>query len=281
MLRSLNKILGSLIVATDGEIGTVYNVWFEDVSWRVVYLVVKTGGWFNRHMVLLSPMVLGKPDWNRKVLAVSLAREQVKSSPDVDTDQPVSRQAELALNQYYGWPSYWDVPAEPKENLMKGDPHLRSCRELMDYHVTAKGEELGWCRISSSMIEAGPSATRGAHDYSSGHRQLDRIHGSLRRRLRPAPLDEGSPVHPYPRRSGQVGQPDSPGIGHFRSGARIHAGRSPFPAGGSRRDFPEDKVGEVHTIADGGAGSSGRPAFLSGMRTRTNASIKITTKPAA
>jgi hypothetical protein len=143
MLRSLNKILGSSIMATDGEIGSVHNFLFEDVSWKIAYLVAETGAWFNRHRVLLSPSVLGHPDWTRKVLPVSLTREQVKSSPDIDTDQPVSRQQEIALSGYYGWPSYWDVPAEPKESLISGDPHLRSCRELMGYRVTAGSEDLG------------------------------------------------------------------------------------------------------------------------------------------
>ncbi len=143
MLRSLNKILGSTIVATDGEIGSVHNFLFEDLSWRIAYLVAETGVWFSRHKVLLSPMALGQPDWTRKILPVLLTKEQVKSSPDIDTDQPVSRQQEMALEQYYGWPSYWEIPTEPRESLMTGDPHLRSCLELAGYHVTASGEELG------------------------------------------------------------------------------------------------------------------------------------------
>lgn len=143
MLRSLNTILGSSIVATDGEIGSAYNFLFEDVSWKVGYLVAETGSWFSRRKVLLSPSALQPPNWTHKILPVSLTVEQVKSSPDLDTDQPVSRQQEVALNRYYGWPSYWEIPAEPRDSLLTGDPHLRSCRELVGYRVTAGGENLG------------------------------------------------------------------------------------------------------------------------------------------
>ena len=143
MLRSLNKVLGSAIVATDGEIGKVYNFLFEDLSWKIAYIVVEAGGWFNSHKVLLSPSVLLQPDWNRKLLPVSVTKEQVRNSPDIDTDQPVSRQQQVSLARYYGWSSYLEVPAEAREDLLTGDPHLRSCRELMGYSVQGGGEMLG------------------------------------------------------------------------------------------------------------------------------------------
>jgi hypothetical protein len=80
MLRSLNKILGSSIVATDGEIGSVYNFLFDDVSWRVVYIVVMAGASFSKHKVLLSPSAVKQPDWNHKVLPVSLTSEARRST---------------------------------------------------------------------------------------------------------------------------------------------------------------------------------------------------------
>jgi hypothetical protein len=35
MLRTLDGMLGSSIVAKDGEIGRIYNVFFDDRSWAV------------------------------------------------------------------------------------------------------------------------------------------------------------------------------------------------------------------------------------------------------
>ncbi len=143
MLRSLNAILESSIHATDGDIGSVYNFLFEDVSWRIAYLVAETAEWFSRHRVLLSPSALGQPDWSQKIIPVALTREQIKSSPDVDTDQPVSRQQEIALSNYYGWTSYWEIPSAAIEDSLTGDPHLRSVCELAGYAVTARGASIG------------------------------------------------------------------------------------------------------------------------------------------
>ena len=152
MLRSLNKILGSSIIATDGEIGSVYNFLFDDVSWRVVYFVVVAGGSFSKHKVLLSPSVIKQPDWNHKVLPVTLTIVEVKSSPEIDTDLPVSRQQEIALHQYYSWPPYWETPAETKESFFTtSEFHLRSCRELVGYSVTVGGEGLG--EVEDFMLE--------------------------------------------------------------------------------------------------------------------------------
>jgi hypothetical protein len=39
--------------------------------------------------------------------SVRLTMQQVKNSPGVDTDRPVSRQMEANTYDYYGWNPYW------------------------------------------------------------------------------------------------------------------------------------------------------------------------------
>ena len=41
MLRNVNHLKGFAIQATDGEIGTVDQFYFDDESWAIRYLVVK------------------------------------------------------------------------------------------------------------------------------------------------------------------------------------------------------------------------------------------------
>jgi len=43
MLANTTHLKGLVIRATDGEIGTADQVYFDDESWRSVYLTVKTG----------------------------------------------------------------------------------------------------------------------------------------------------------------------------------------------------------------------------------------------
>lgn len=104
MLHSVQSILGFTIGATDGEIGKVKDVYFDSKTWKVRYLVVETGNWLVGRKVLLSPVAFQSIMWDSKTLPSDLSRERIKHSPDIDTEQPVSRQAETDLHDHYSWP---------------------------------------------------------------------------------------------------------------------------------------------------------------------------------
>ena len=107
MLRNASAIDGYAIEASDGRLGTVSDFLFDDVSWMVRWLVVDTGNWLSGRKVLLPPSVLGHPDAEAKKFPVRLTMQQVKDSPDIDTERPVSRQIETGIYDYYGWSPYW------------------------------------------------------------------------------------------------------------------------------------------------------------------------------
>jgi uncharacterized protein YrrD len=170
-LRSLKDVQGAAIRATDGEIGSVHELLFDDQHWTARYLVADTGGWLTGRLVLLSPAVLGDLDWQERTLDVRLTRRQIEESPDITTDQPVSRQHELDLANYYGYGPYWggvglwgpamypvglwragtvsapvgaatDEPSRATQEE-RGDPHLRSTREVAGYAIAARDDEIG------------------------------------------------------------------------------------------------------------------------------------------
>jgi hypothetical protein len=149
MLRSIKDLRGYTIRATDGDVGKVREFYFDDQLWTVRYLVADTGNWLVDRLVLLSPVSLGNPDWEEKVFPVSLMREQVEGSPRIHTDKPVSRQMEVETHYYYGWPPYWHaapyITAAQTSDVEKrrGDPHLRSTREVIGYHIQAPDGEIG------------------------------------------------------------------------------------------------------------------------------------------
>jgi len=178
MLRSMKDLEGYAIGATDGTIGHVKDFYFDDHKWVIRYLVVETGDWLASRKVLISPVAIGHPNWEEKVLSVSITRKQVKNSPDIDTQKPISRQHEMQYLGYYGYPYYWggaglwgggiypnilipdypgfaSTPDTTPSNAEKAyaqaelarhrddDPHLRSCNTVMRYHIQATDGDIG------------------------------------------------------------------------------------------------------------------------------------------
>jgi hypothetical protein len=163
MLRSMKDMEDYTIGATDGSIGRVKDFYFDDQAWVIRYLIVATGDESPQRKVLISPISIGRPNWSEKILPVSLTRAQVRKSPDIDTDKPVSRQHEMGYLGYYGYGTYWGggglwgagiYPDELQAGLQNevsgadarhpgDDVHLRSGNEIMRYYVHASDGDLG------------------------------------------------------------------------------------------------------------------------------------------
>lgn len=107
MLQNIKELLGFVVEGTDGSIGRIHDLYFDDRDWTIRFLVVETGTWLEGRKVLISPVAINETDWARRLLPVSVTREQVKNSPDVDSQKPVSRQHEVENYAYYGYPYYW------------------------------------------------------------------------------------------------------------------------------------------------------------------------------
>jgi hypothetical protein len=141
---------GWSVVAEDDEVGQLSDVYFDDWRWTVRYLVVDTSHWPGGRSVLLSPRSVSGVDPARQILRTHLSWNQVAFSPDLDRARPVSRQHELELSRYSGFPAYAVTVgasvglAEPVTLPMDGaDPHLRSVRAITGYFVHALDGDVG------------------------------------------------------------------------------------------------------------------------------------------
>lgn len=166
MLRTLKNLESCTIGATDGHIGSVKDVYFDDQQWVVRYLVVSTGTWLLHRKVLLSPLSIRDWGWEGDVIPSTLTQAQVKESPGVDTDKPVSQEYERSFYGYYGYPYYWggdslwgEVPYPSMMTLGRAyetseaatdrskreikDRHLRSCNAVSGYRLHASDGEIG------------------------------------------------------------------------------------------------------------------------------------------
>jgi uncharacterized protein YrrD len=161
MQQSLGSMIGFAIRATDGDLGKVHEFYFDDATWTIRYMVAETGNWLSNRKVLISLFALGKPDWESRTFPVNLTCDQVRNSPDIDTQRPVYRQHEAKLHEYYQWPQYWGsgyggtlgitpyplfenpLSQEPSASDRQDDPHLRSTRQVTGYHIHATNGEIG------------------------------------------------------------------------------------------------------------------------------------------
>ena len=82
MLHKASKLLGTMVQASDGEVGTVQDLYFDNVEWRVKYLAVKTDT-LGADLALIAPSAIRSP-WNSAEVPVAMTREEInRSTPDV------------------------------------------------------------------------------------------------------------------------------------------------------------------------------------------------------
>ncbi|HEX6071518.1 MAG TPA: PRC-barrel domain-containing protein [Sphingomicrobium sp.] len=179
MLHDVKELHDFTVGATDGEIGEVKDVYFDDERWVLRYMVVEAGGWLRGRKVLISPISVRDIAWEDGVINVNLSQQQVRESPSIDTDKPVSRQHEIDYYNHYGYPNYWNgaelwglgvyplpwVGASPdaavssrpssedsvtrerqqslERDVESADSHLRSCKEVIGYEVMATDGPIG------------------------------------------------------------------------------------------------------------------------------------------
>lgn len=103
MPRSVKNLKGYTVRATDGEIGSADDLYFDDQSWRLRYVVVATGVWLSGRKVLISPESFAQPDWMHRVLSVAVTKDQVERSPEQDFESALNREHEIAHYNHYGY----------------------------------------------------------------------------------------------------------------------------------------------------------------------------------
>jgi len=150
MFYTVKELNRYTLAAKDGEIGRITDFLIDDQLWTIRYAVADTGKWIPHKKVLLSPISIEKPNLDAHTLPVSLTKEQIENSPQLDSHAPISRQHEVEMHQYYGWPAYWGMRVVPNEadipesaQPSEADSHLRSAEELIGYAIHASDGTIG------------------------------------------------------------------------------------------------------------------------------------------
>lgn len=164
MSWKVTDLQGDEVLARDGAIGKLDDVYFDDERWAVRYMVVDTGGWIAGRRMLVSPEAIEAGISDPGKLRIAATREQLRDAPGAEADPPVAEQQRLAQAKSLGPPYYWSNPvlwgagampgnvaaaagtvAAPRieQDAPGGDPHLRSSNEVIGYDVQALDGALG------------------------------------------------------------------------------------------------------------------------------------------
>jgi sporulation protein YlmC with PRC-barrel domain len=108
-MLSLKSLFDYSVLAADGEVGSVYDFYFNDKDWAVRYLVISGAEGVGGRPVLVAARALGAPEATSQSIPTSLTMEQATNSPAFNPNQPLSREQEIELNTYYEWPFYWEA----------------------------------------------------------------------------------------------------------------------------------------------------------------------------
>jgi hypothetical protein len=161
MIRSLIDLTGYVIAAKDGELGECKDFLLDDLSWAVRYMVADTRKVLPGRKVVVSPDLLGDMDDETRRFSVLLSKEEVKASPPLLEDEPVTPQYEVMWHDHFGLSYYWlkeeergmtenpsvtafDGREPPTGGVAPSEPkHLLSLQEVTNFHVELLDGEIG------------------------------------------------------------------------------------------------------------------------------------------
>ena len=165
MLIRVRALRHYKIHALDGEIGHLDQLYFDDETWAVSYVVVDLGSWLSGRQVLISPTAILEVDPPHKMLHLTLTKDQIEKSDDIYRHKTVARQHPTDYSIFFGWPlspGLFGLNPTPRPstggNVAKdsgpersvtspsdeeNDSHLRSTDVVGAYHIMARDGEIG------------------------------------------------------------------------------------------------------------------------------------------
>jgi hypothetical protein len=101
-LQSVNAVTRYYVHASDGDIGHVQGILFDESTWAVCYFIVDTSNWWLGHSVLIAPEWIEDVYWVESKLVVSLSRQAVKDAPAYDPNSIPDPMHEEAVHLHHG-----------------------------------------------------------------------------------------------------------------------------------------------------------------------------------
>jgi hypothetical protein len=120
MLFAVSGLEGCPVKVKDGDdVGAVKDFLFDEENWKIRWMVVAADHWLPGRKLYIHPSAIApltlppKPKLpmmspgESLELTVNLSREQIAAGPHSGDDEPLKKDMELLLYDYYGWDPYW------------------------------------------------------------------------------------------------------------------------------------------------------------------------------
>lgn len=112
LVVSDEDLRGYELISDGRGMGSVVDLIYDDVAWRLRYLLVDTSAWWQGGpRVLISPLWLTEIDPAAKRIRLTVDRAVVRASPRFQDIGTIDRDYETALHRGYGQRPYWLEPA--------------------------------------------------------------------------------------------------------------------------------------------------------------------------
>jgi sporulation protein YlmC with PRC-barrel domain len=99
-LRRISSLTNFTLIARDGEAGRVEDIIIDDEIWLVKYLVISTGSWTGKR-VLVDISMSKKIDWEQSKIEFDLPKGKISDSPKYDPFMPILPEHEIELKKYF------------------------------------------------------------------------------------------------------------------------------------------------------------------------------------
>ena len=106
-LQGTARVEGCVIVAADGAIGTVRDIFVDIRYWVIRYLEIETRGNRPGRHVLVSTGWVERVNWVDRIVNIDLACVAIDTAPGFDASRGISRDYEAGLFRHYGRRGYW------------------------------------------------------------------------------------------------------------------------------------------------------------------------------
>lgn len=156
MKLSYKSLLDYDIHETNGHLGKVRDIYFDDRNESVLFFVIDTGGWFSEHDVLVTPNMIRSISERDKTIHLKISKEELEEAPSASSQPPASVEYERLYRQQQTMPIFWNTDwnmahfpsyswgnyentAVACEDVKK--IHLRSANELLHYKAQLSNGE--------------------------------------------------------------------------------------------------------------------------------------------